>query len=173
MAEDPQSARAKARAAASARRRAKAVFRQGSFDLLAAGYSAEQIAEARKVNVRTIRREIDAVIAERRLDSPERYVHLLVARLTTALRIADIALERGDLKAVQALVKVVDSLDRYHGLRFFRRLGEVRLIGRSARRRAASAAPWPDPRPSRGRARAGRRAGGRFGNRDRFRRLTA
>jgi len=116
MTEDPQSARAKARAAASARRRARTAFRQGSFDLLASGYSAEQIAEARKVSVRTIKREIDAVIAERRLDAPEKYVHLQVARLTKALRLADVAIERGDLKAVQALVQVVRSLDRYHGL---------------------------------------------------------
>jgi hypothetical protein len=32
------------------------------------------------------------------------------------MRLADVAIERGDLKAVQALVKVVTSIDRYHGL---------------------------------------------------------
>jgi hypothetical protein len=104
------------RAAANARRTAKAAFRQASFDLLASGYSLEQIAAARKVSVRTIKREIDSVLAERRLDAPERYIHLQVARLTKALRLADVAIERADLKAVQALVKVVNSLDRYHGL---------------------------------------------------------
>ncbi|HXE23612.1 MAG TPA: hypothetical protein VN637_01855 [Roseiarcus sp.] len=116
MTEDPQSARAKARAAASARRRARTAFRQGSFDLLASGYSVEQIADARKVSVRTIQREIDSVIAARRLDAPERYVHLQVARLTKALRLADVAIEQGELKGVQALLQVVKSLDRYHGL---------------------------------------------------------
>src|SRR5689334_4600547 len=117
MTEDPQSARAKQRAAAKARRRAKAVFRQASFDFLASGFSAEQIAEARKVSVRTIKREIDAVIAARRLDAPDTYVHLQVARLTKALRLADVAIENGDLRGVPALVQVVKSLDRYHGLR--------------------------------------------------------
>ena len=143
MAEDPQSqsARAKARSAAGARRRAKAVFRQGSFDLLASGYSAEQIAEARKVSVRTIKREIDAVIAARRLDAPERYVHLQVARLTKALRLADVAIERGDLKAVQALVQVVKSLDRYHGLR---RLEDSARAG-SLTAPASPAAALPPP----------------------------
>jgi hypothetical protein len=116
MTEDSQSRRAKERAAAKARRIAKTAFRQSSFDLLASGYSLEQIAEARKVSVRTIQREIDAVIAARRLDAPERYVHLQVARLTKALRLTDVAIEQGDLKAVQALVQVVKSLDRYHGL---------------------------------------------------------
>ena len=116
MTEDSQSGRAKERAAAKARRIAKTAFRQASFDLLASGYSLEQIAEARKVSVRTIQREVDSVIAARRLDAPERYVHLQVARLTKALRLADVAIEGGDLKAVQALVQVVKSLDRYHGL---------------------------------------------------------
>lgn len=117
MAEDPQSGRAKERAAAKARRIAKTAFRQASFDLLASGYSLEQIAEVREVSVRTIQREIDSVIAARRLDAPDRYVHLQVARLTKALRLADVAIEAGNLKAVQALVQIVKSLDRYHGLR--------------------------------------------------------
>ena len=55
-------------------------------------------------------------MARRRLDTPERYVHLQVARLTKALRSADAALERGDLKAVRALVQAVAAMDRYHGL---------------------------------------------------------
>jgi hypothetical protein len=116
MAENPhpRSARTKERAAAKARKIARTAFRQASFDLLASGYSLEQIAAARKVGVRTIKREIDS--AERRLDAPERYIHLQVARLTKALRLADVAIERGDLKAVQALVKIVNSLGRYHGL---------------------------------------------------------
>ena len=116
MIEDSQSRRAKERGAAKARRIAKTAFRQSSFDLLASGYSLQQIAEARKVSVRTIQREIDSVIATRRLDAPERYVHLQVARLTKALRLADVTIERGDLKAVHALVQVVKHLDRYHGL---------------------------------------------------------
>jgi maltooligosyltrehalose synthase len=95
---------------------AKAAFSQSSFDLLASGYTPEQIAEARKVSMRTVRREIDTAIARRRLDAPERYIHLQVARLTKALRFADAALERGDLKAVRALVEVVAAMDRYHGL---------------------------------------------------------
>jgi DNA-binding CsgD family transcriptional regulator len=115
--QEAESQRARERAAARARRMAKAAFSQSSFDLLASGYSPEQIAEVRKVSVRTIRREIDSAIARRKLDAPERYVHLQVARLTKALRFADAALERGDLKAVRALVTVVAAMDRYHGLR--------------------------------------------------------
>jgi hypothetical protein len=114
--QEAQSGRARERAAAKARERAKLAWSQSSFDLLASGYTPEQIAEVRKVSVRTIRREIDSAIARRRLDAPERYVHLQVARLTKALRFADAALERGDLKAVRALVEVVAAMDRYHRL---------------------------------------------------------
>jgi hypothetical protein len=114
--QEAQSERARQRGAAKARKMAKVAWSQNSFDLLASGYSPEQIAEVRKVSVRTIRREIDSAIARRKLDAPERYVHLQVARLTKALRFADAALERGDLKAVQALVTVVSAMDRYHGL---------------------------------------------------------
>ena len=115
--QEAQSQRARERAAARAGRKAKLAWSQSSFDLLASGYSPERIAEARKVSIRTIRREIDTAIARRRLDSPERYIHLQVARLTKALRFADAALERGDLKAVRALVEVVAAMDRYHGLK--------------------------------------------------------
>ncbi len=64
--------------------------------------------------MRTIQREIDRAVAERRLDAPDRFVHLQVARLTKALRVADIRLDRGELAAVAPLVKVVATLDRYH-----------------------------------------------------------
>lgn len=115
--QEAQSGRARERAEAKARKKAKLAWSQNAFDLLASGYSPEQIAEVRKVSVRTIRREIDSAIARRQLDAPERYVHLQVARLTKALRFADAALERGDLKAVRALVTLVAAMDRYHGLR--------------------------------------------------------
>ena len=85
------SGRARERAEAKARQMAKLAWSQGSFDMLASGFSPEQIAEVRKVSVRTIRREIDSAVARRKLDAPERYVHLQVARLTKALRFADAA----------------------------------------------------------------------------------
>jgi hypothetical protein len=55
-------------------------------------------------------------IDERRLDAPERYIHLQVDRLTRALRAADGRVERGDMKAVAPLIKLIGALDRCHGL---------------------------------------------------------
>ena len=113
---DDASGRAKKRRSARAVREARAAQRQVVFEALAAGWSVEQIAELRKVSPRTVRREVDRTLAERRLDAPDRYAHLQVARLTKALRLADAAIDDGNLKAIGPLVKVVRSLDRYHGL---------------------------------------------------------
>ncbi len=114
---EAQSGPTREREAAKARKKgAKLAWSQSSFELLASGYSPEEIAETRKVSIRTIQREIDSAIARRPLDAPEQYVHLQLARLTKALRFADAALERGELKAVRALVDVVAAMDCYHGL---------------------------------------------------------
>lgn len=65
---------------------------------------------------RSLRREIAAVAQERRLDAPAQFIHVRIARLNKALRVADGALDRGDLKAIGPMVRLVAALDRYHGL---------------------------------------------------------
>ena len=112
--EEAQSGRAGERGAAKARKMAKLAWSQNSFDLLASGYTPTDCGSPSQHSDDPARDR--SAIARRRLDAPERYVHLQVARLTKALRFADAALERGDLKAVRALVEVVAAMDRYHGL---------------------------------------------------------
>ena len=63
-----------------------------------------------------VRRAVGQALAKRQLDAPEDYARLQVARLTKALRCADLSLETGDLKAIAPFVKVVTELNRYHGL---------------------------------------------------------
>ena len=111
-----QSERGRLRALAQKRRVTRAERREIMFDLVVAGYSRELIAEKLCVSLKTVRREVEKAIDERRLDAPDRYVRLQVMRLTKALRVVDCALEEGDLKAVEPLVKVVGALDRYHAL---------------------------------------------------------
>ena len=111
-----QSERGRLRALAQKRRVTRAERREIMFDLVVAGYSRELIAEKLCVSLKTVRREVEKAIDERRLDAPDRYVCLQVMRLTKALRVVDCALEEGDLKAVEPLVKVVGALDRYHAL---------------------------------------------------------
>jgi len=110
------SARAEARAAAKARRRKQIERREACFNLFASGYTPHEIAKAMKASAATIRRLIDQAISDRRLDAPDRYAHVQVARLSKMLCALDNKLERGDTRAVAPLMKVLAALDRYHGV---------------------------------------------------------
>jgi hypothetical protein len=110
--ETPQTARAK-RLERQMRRRE---WRQSCFELISAGHSYTEVAKLLLVSERTVRRDVARVLDEHRLDAPERYVHMQVDRLTRAMRAADSRVERGDMKAVAPLIKLIGALDRYHGL---------------------------------------------------------
>ena len=90
--------------------------REAYFDLLVSGYSVEQIASHTKTSASAVRRAVGQALAKRRLDAPEDYARLHVARLTKALRCADVSLEEGDLKAIAPFLKVVRELNLYHGV---------------------------------------------------------
>ena len=77
------------RAQRRARRATRIERRERSFNLLASGYTYSQIAKKVRTSVATVRREIDRALAERRLDEPERFAQVQVARLIKALRLAE------------------------------------------------------------------------------------
>ena len=110
----PLSERALKRAVGKIRREALIKRREGYFDLLVSGYSVEQIAAATSMSPSAVRRAVGQALAKRQLDAPEDYARLQVARLTKALRCADLSLETGDLKAIAPFVKVVRELNLYH-----------------------------------------------------------
>jgi hypothetical protein len=112
----PASERARKRAVGKIRREALIKRREAYFDLLVSGYSVEQIASHTKTSPSAVRRAVGQALAKRRLDAPEDYARLQVARLTKALRCADVSLEDGNLKAIAPFVKVVRELNLYHGL---------------------------------------------------------
>ena len=60
------------------------------------------------------RRAMDQAVAARRLDSPRHFVQLQIARLMKALRAAEAAVDRNDLRGVAGMVKIVAQLDKYH-----------------------------------------------------------
>ena len=130
---------ARKRAAGNARRAKSIKRRETYFDLLVSGYSVERIATATKMSPSAVRRAIGQALAKRQLDAPEDYARLQVARLTKALRCADVSLENGDLKAVAPFVKVVTELNRFHGLA----VGALRLAPSAA---VARTAPQTPPR---------------------------
>jgi hypothetical protein len=114
----PTSERARKRAAGKILREMLIKRREAYFDLLVSGYSIEQIASHTKKSPSAVRRAVGQALAKRQLDAPEDYARLQVARLTKALRCADVSLEEGDLKAIAPFVKVVRELNLYHGVNF-------------------------------------------------------
>ena len=137
MTDEPASPsqRAEARALAKKRRTKDFERREAIFDLFVSGFSHQQIATALKTSSHTVRRILDTAVTERRLDAPERFARVQVARLTKALSHADFKLEQGDMKAFAPFLKILAALDRYHGL-------EGRLVTfRATERGAALPAP--------------------------------
>jgi hypothetical protein len=118
MTDDPTSSPSAAdlRAQGRARRATRFARRERYFNLMTSGYTYAQIAKMVRTSVATVRREIDRALAERRLDAPERFAQVQVARLAKALRLAEAAVELGELKAVATYLRVVAALDRYHEL---------------------------------------------------------
>ena len=118
MNDDPASSTTAAgvRAKRRARREKKVALRERYFDLMISGYNCSQIARMVQTSAATVRREVDRALAERRLDAPEHFASVQVARLVKALRLAEAAIELGELKAVATYLRVVAALDRYHEL---------------------------------------------------------
>jgi AraC-like DNA-binding protein len=104
------------RKAARERREERARLRNDILALVVSGYAYETIADKLKLSVKTVRRATEKAVETRRLHSGAQFVHLQVMRLTKALRVVDLNLENGDLKAVEPLLKVIAQLDKYHGL---------------------------------------------------------
>jgi hypothetical protein len=98
------------------RRASRIARRERYFSLMASGYNCSQIARMVRTSAATVRREVDRALAERRLDAPERFAQVQIARLVKALRLAEAAIELGELKAVATYLRVIAALDRYHEL---------------------------------------------------------
>jgi hypothetical protein len=113
---NPISSRARKRAAGKILRELSIKRQETYFDLLVSGYSIEQIATETKKSPSAVRRAVGQALAKRRLDAPEDYARVQIARLTKALRCADASLEEGDVKAIAPFLKVVRELNLYHGV---------------------------------------------------------
>ena len=96
------------------RRVARVRRREALFDMAASGYSIETIAAQFALTPKTVRRDMARVVEARRPDAAEHFIHLQIARLHKALRTSEAALDRGDLRGVGPLVRIVAQLDRYH-----------------------------------------------------------
>ena len=96
------------------RRVALARRREALFDMAASGYSTPTIAAQFGLTAGQVRRHDAAAVAARRIEAPDHFVHLQIARLHKALRAAEAAVDRNDLRGVNGIVKIVAALDKYH-----------------------------------------------------------
>jgi len=112
----PLSRRDKQLARLKARRVELTARREDMLDDIVSGCSYAFLAQKHKVSVRTVRREVDRALDHHHLVRPDRYVRVQVERLTGAIQCIDRAILDGDYRAVDPLLKVIEKLDRYHGL---------------------------------------------------------
>ena len=112
----PLSRRDKQLAKLKAHRAELTARREDMLDDVVSGCSYAFLAQKHKISVRTVRREVDRALDHRHLDRPDRYVRVQVERLANAIKSIDRAILDGDYLAVDPLLKVIEKLDRYHGL---------------------------------------------------------
>jgi hypothetical protein len=106
-------------------RAARAKRREEMLEAVVSGAERGIVARKYGVSLKTVQREVDRALDQRRPDTPVRYVRLQVERLTRALQSIDHAIDAGDIDAVSHLLKVIDKLDRYHGLSSAREAAEA------------------------------------------------
>jgi len=92
-----------------------AEWEAGVFVRLRAGVAVSDIARADGCSVRTVRRIVARALAQRERDGAADYARLQIERLNDALMVATHQMAAGDLKALDRVLKVMQTQDRYHG----------------------------------------------------------
>ena len=95
--------------------RKKASRAERVFAKLRAGMALWDIARRENCSVRTVRRIVADSLARLEIDPTAGYAQLQIARLNDALLVAHDKMLEGDLQALDRVLKVIESQDRYHG----------------------------------------------------------
>jgi len=91
----------------------KAARRKRIFARLREGWGYDEIAGEERLSAERIRQIVSEVLDKRVIDRGVDHAHLQLERLAPALRIVGEAIGRGELKAVAALIKLIDRLDKH------------------------------------------------------------
>ena len=83
---------------------------------LAAGATNADIAAQEDLSPRRMRELTTDIFARRRIDPPDEFHQLQLARLNEAMLVSYAAMGGGNLKAVDRVIKLVGELDRFYGL---------------------------------------------------------
>jgi hypothetical protein len=98
-----------------AARRRDAEREASIFLRMRAGVALSDIARVDRCSPRTVRRIVAGTLARRERDATGGYAQLQIERLNDALMVATQQMAAGDLKALDRVLKVMESQDRYHG----------------------------------------------------------
>jgi hypothetical protein len=113
MSETPKSARRQAQEARRERRVERGLWRRALLTRAKAGESRELIAKELNVSVSTVQRALTRARAEAPPETREEFVAAQLARLRSALALAEARIEDGDLGGAYALAKLLPLLERY------------------------------------------------------------
>ena len=77
------------------------------------GWADHEIADEERLPVERVRRIVARALEGRVDDNEANHARLQIERLKPALRLAGEAVERGDVRAIGPLIKVMDRLDKH------------------------------------------------------------
>jgi hypothetical protein len=112
---DPTAFSLPARVRGGAPRRKQASRAERVFTSLRAGMALWDIARRENCSVRTVRRIVAETLARLEIDPTAGYAQLQIARLNDAMLVAHDKMLEGDLRALDRVLRVIESQDRYHG----------------------------------------------------------
>jgi hypothetical protein len=92
----------------------KALRRERIFARLRLGWTYEKIAREEGVTDRRIRQIVVDALRRQELDDPADHAIIQLMRLDAAHELAARAVDSGDLRAIDSLLKVRERIDRYH-----------------------------------------------------------
>jgi hypothetical protein len=96
-------------------RRKKGARERRIINLLNRGVSVAELAASEGVTLRRMQILVKTILARRAPLAPAEYLALQVSRLNEAMFVASGEMSKGNLKAVDQLMRLVREMDRYHG----------------------------------------------------------
>ena len=150
MSKKLSSKRAKARAAAAKWRSDKREWRRNLLDLVVSGYAYDAVAARAGVSVSTIKREVQRALDQRPPEPAETFVAIQRQRVSKAMQYADIAMERGDVRAIAVAASLLLHFDRYWRLESALDLarksaGEAQMLAPTALKSLSVETEFPPP----------------------------
>ncbi len=82
---------------------------------LASGVSLDEIAETERLSRKRVEKLLSQELQGRWLAPAQDYARLQIARLEPIFAKLRVRAEKGDLRAIDQILRVLDRLDRYHG----------------------------------------------------------